>query len=282
MIIYHHDDMDGITSAAIINHFLRDSEAKYYAVNYGDTWDVNEVREEVVYVVDFSFPDMELLSNSCKQLIWIDHHKTAMEQQAAAWNDPAIEGERSLVYAGCELTWRYMAPATLMPKIVQYVGDIDMWEFTLKETIPIAEAANIELTTYDNPMWLRLFNSNFQKHQLEILFERGKILLQAKELRINKAYKSGVDINFDGLKVRLVNSTTDMSEIGQRIYEAGYDVAMVWRMINQKVVVSFRSNRVAVDKIAQKFGGGGHKYAAGATLTFKQLTDLYEGLANGD
>ena len=268
--------MDGITSAAIINHFLRDKEAKYYAVNYGDMWDANEVREEVVYVVDFSFPDMNALNNACKQLIWIDHHKTAMEQQAAAWNDPAIEGERNLVYAGCELTWRYMAPTTLIPKIVQYVGDIDMWEFTLKDTIPIAEAANIELTTYNNPMWLRLFNSNFQGHQLEILNERGKILLQAKALRIEKAYKSGVDITFNGLRARIINSTTDMSEIGQKVYESGYDLAIVWRTIGHKVVVSFRSNSHAVDKIAQQFGGGGHKNAAGATLTFEQLMNLYE------
>ena len=275
MIVYHHDDLDGITSAAIINYTLRDKNAKYYAVNYGDTWNLDEVKDEVVYVVDFSFPDMQLLNDSCKQLIWIDHHKTAMERQAVAWNNPDIDGERSLDYAGCELTWRYMAPTTLMPKIVQYVGDIDMWEFTLKDTIPIAEAANVELTTYDNPMWLRLFNPNFQGHQIELLKERGKILLQAKELRINKAYKSGVDINFNGLKARIVNSTTDLSEIGQKIYESGYDLAMVWRLIGDKVVVSFRSNRVPVDTIAQQFGGGGHKNAAGATLDMKQLMSIY-------
>ena len=276
MIIYHHDDLDGITSAAIINYTMRDKNAKYYAINYGDTWDHNEVRNEVVYVVDFSFPDMQLLKNACKQLIWIDHHKTAMEQQAAAWADESIAGERDLNYAGCELTWRYLHPATLTPKIVQHVGDIDMWEFTLKDTIPIAEAANIELTTYDNPMWLRLFNPNFQRHQLDILLERGKILLTAKDLRINKGFKSGTDIRFKGLKVKIVNATSDMSEIGQKIYESGYDLAIVWRFIHDKVVVSFRSNRVAVDKIAQEFGGGGHKYAAGATLTMEQLIELYK------
>lgn len=276
MIIYHHDDMDGITSAAIINYFLKDDNAKYYAVNYGDMWDVNEVHNEVVYVVDFSFPNMRELSAACKQLIWIDHHKTAMEQQAAAWNDESIEGERNLKYAGCELTWMYMAPTTLMPKIVQYVGDIDMWEFTLDNTIPIAEAANYELTTYNNPMWLRLFNKNFENHQLEILLERGKVLLQAKTLRIDKAYNAGTDIIFEGYKTRIVNATSDMSEIGQKIYKSGYDVAIVWRYSKNQVLLSFRSDKVAVDALARKFGGGGHKYAAGATLTMEQLMELYK------
>lgn len=125
MIVYHHDDLDGITAAAIIHHSIGDGVFK--AVNYGDTWTLDEVQNEVVFVVDFSFLNMVALRDACKQLVWIDHHKTAMEMQQAAWCDSTINGLRSLDFAGCELTWMYLHPNELMPDIVRYVGDIDMW-----------------------------------------------------------------------------------------------------------------------------------------------------------
>ena len=275
MIIYHNDDLDGITAAAIIYNEFK--TGVYIPVNYGDMWNPEDVKDAVVYVVDFSFPDMYALKNACHTLVWVDHHKSAMDNQPAAWNDTSIEGNRSLEYSGCELTWMYFYDDP-MPGIVKYVGDRDMWKFALEDTIPVAEAANYELTSYNSLMWRRLFNPKFANHQIEILKERGNVLLQAKNLRIEKAYKSGKDIHFNGLKTRIVNASADISEIGERIYTSGYDLAIVWRIVDDKAVVSFRSaanSNVLVNTIAQQFGGGGHPHAAGATLSIDKIMELY-------
>ena len=80
------------------------------------------------------------------------------------------------------------------------------------------------------------------------------------------------------MKARIVNASADISEIGQRIYTSGYDLAIVWRMVDDKAVVSFRSaadSNVLVNTIAQQFGGGGHPHAAGATLSIDKIMELY-------
>lgn len=276
IIVYHHNDLDGIASAAIIYNIV--DTGKYIPTNYGDIWNHKDVKDAVVYVVDFSFPDMYALKDACKELIWIDHHKSAMERQAQAWNDATIKGIRDLNYAGCELTWMYFNSIINMPEIIKYIGDFDMWEFTLPDTKPVTEAATYELTSHDTDMWADLFNPVLEKLHIKKLKDNGNILLKAKELRIDKAYKSGTDVIFHGFTARIVNASADVSEIGERIYQNGYNIALVWRMVDDQVVLSFRSggDGPAVDTFAKIYGGGGHKHAAGAQLTFDDLMEIYK------
>ena len=275
MIIYHHDDLDGITAAAIIYNEFK--TGVYIPVNYGDMWNPEDVKDAVVYVVDFSFPDMYALKNACHTLVWVDHHKSAMDNQPAAWNDQSIEGKRSLEYSGCELIWMYFYDDP-MPGIIKFVGDRDMWKFAYLQTKAITEAAAYKLKHHECFMWDELFNPKLEYKALETLYDNGVILLEAQYDRIEKAYESGKDIYFNGLKTRIVNASADISEIGQRIYTSGYDLAIVWRMVDDKAVVSFRSaanSNVLVNTIAQQFGGGGHPHAAGATLSIDKIMEWY-------
>lgn len=102
--IYHHADYDGLLSAAVVLHFIPD------AVLHG--WDYNEPTPvipddcETLYIVDLSVPD---LMND-PRLIWIDHHKSAIEKWDNAvshFTGKIIPGIRIDGVAACRLCWHY-------------------------------------------------------------------------------------------------------------------------------------------------------------------------------
>lgn len=104
---YHSADLDGHCSGAIVK-FL-DPNAKLYPINYGQDFPWDEIYStDTVVMVDFSlqpFPDMVRLASKCV-LIWIDHHKTAIEDyNASGLNLPGIRREG---IGACQLTWEYL------------------------------------------------------------------------------------------------------------------------------------------------------------------------------
>lgn len=114
---YHKADLDGVCSAAIVKHFVPDVEL--YGIDYGEEFPVcfndpglvecaNATNKRTVYMVDFSLPvaDMEKLTK-VSNLVWIDHHKTAIDAAAEMQLNP--RGMRSSEYAACELCWAWCA-----------------------------------------------------------------------------------------------------------------------------------------------------------------------------
>ena len=84
----------------------------------------------------------------------------------------------------------------------------------------------------------------------------------------------------DGKDILVVNASHWMSEIGARL-SPDCDFAMIWYYDHEdkRIKVSLRSfhDTVDVSEIAKKFGGGGHKKAAGFTLNGDtQIEDLFQ------
>lgn len=278
VICYYHDDLDGIASAAIVKNAFQ-SDIELIRVNYGDMWKPEDVKGNEVFVLDFSFPNMLDLAHSCRVLNWVDHHRTAMEQQKKAWDSEEIFGIRSLDKAGCELTFEYMHPAgTPVPDIIKYISDMDMWKFNYERTRAICEAAQYELTGPDSDLWPILFTPALADQLLDDLEVHGSVLLEAKRQRVKRIFEKGTDVALFGQRARLMNATSDISEAGEYVYsKTEYDMAVLWQVIEGKVVLSFRSNSVDVGKIAERLGGGGHKTASGAIVDFPTLLKIMEG-----
>jgi oligoribonuclease NrnB/cAMP/cGMP phosphodiesterase (DHH superfamily) len=278
IICYYHDDLDGIASAAIVKNYFQ-SDIELIRVNYGDMWKSEDVEGNEVFVLDFSFPSMMDLAHSCRVLNWVDHHRTAMEQQKRAWNSEDIFGIRSLDKSGCELTFEYMNPAGKpVPDIIKYIGDMDMWKFNYKRTRVICEAAQYDLTGPNSDLWPILFTPALADQILDDLEVHGSMLLEAKRQRVKRIFEKGTDVTLFGQRARLMNATSDISEAGEYVYsQSEYDMAVMWQVVSGEVVLSFRSNSVDVGKIAEQFGGGGHKAASGATVDFPTLLKIMEG-----
>ena len=282
-ICYYHDDMDGILSAAIVKTVYPNCE--FVRMQYGydehDFMAYELGKYDFVFVVDFSFTKdiMDRLRESAtKEFVWCDHHKSAKEKLSELWGSDKIGGFRDLTKSGCMLTWEWFNPHENVPEVVKLVQDYDLWKFEYGDrTRAFGETAFL-LTDPTSPVLsVMLDDCKIAKSLIDEYIQKGAILLEAKQARIEKSFKAGKDITLYGHKTRACNSNHDISNLGNYCCKQGYDIGLVWSMRGNKIILGFRSiGDIDVSLIAKEFGGGGHKNASGAETTLTNLRWMLE------
>lgn len=276
-VCYYHGDADGIVSGAIVKKFFKNHtiDVECIKVNYGEVPKYEDNLENCI-VVDFSFDEktMKKLIENSKNFIWIDHHKTAKEKLENIWEDKNICGIRNLNYAGCYLTWEYFFPKCSIPPSVKYIGDRDIWKFEFgKNTKAFYEMFNLKYKEVNDNVILDIFVKECEEDYIE----KGKILIEKRKEQVELAYstrKESVFV-FKGYKTCIINSQENISEIGEYCYNKGYDIVLIWNIKGNKMYCSLRSKDIDVSKIAEKYGGGGHKNASGFVGDYSFLEKIY-------
>lgn len=136
--LYHGTDLDGFCSGAIYAQHaeVNGLPAKLIPANYG--WDLpwEEFTGAEVTLIDFSiqpFSEFERLIAIAKHVLWIDHHKSAIDDYCKAANRLVAEHAAFNVMvdveqAGCELAWEYYFPHQPVPRGVHLLGRYDVWD----------------------------------------------------------------------------------------------------------------------------------------------------------
>ena len=138
VIVYHRADLDGKCAGAILKR--RFPEAELVPYNYGDEFQVTDYRDARVIMVDCSlqpFDRMMKLADLCS-LLWIDHHKSAIEEfstKAELLGRPPFEHIVDTTSAGCELAWLYAYPGVSPPAVVWLLGRYDVWDHGAHEDV---------------------------------------------------------------------------------------------------------------------------------------------------
>ncbi len=269
---YHSADLDGHSSGAIIKH--RFPEAELHPINYNQPfpWEII-TSADTVYMVDFGlqpFEKMVRLSASCR-LIWIDHHISAIE--ACKAYGETILGKREVGKAACELTWEYLYPNIGMPKFVHLLGRYDVWDHRDHaewdmEILPFHYGLGIEDTDPSRnwAFWDNLFKADNAVY--ECIIGHGKVILAyVTQSNIHYMRSHAYEIQFEGLRALVVNIGNVSSKFFENMYTpAKHDIMIAYSCIRgQFWGVTLYSDKPEVDcaVLAQKYGGGGHKGAAG-------------------
>jgi oligoribonuclease NrnB/cAMP/cGMP phosphodiesterase (DHH superfamily) len=279
-ICLYHDDPDGCCAAAIVRRALGD-QILLHPLEIGGPipWVSIETCAQVV-LVDFSLPlgDMERLAEG-RKLVWIDHHKTSLAQLGEAMAE--IPGERSLEAAACVLTWQTFFPDVPMPWAVALIGDRDIWKMDYPETRAFSEGLfQEEIEPSNDRLWRRLLRGD--EDLLRQLIERGRVLYEARLKSIkNIVSHNGFKTSFEGHDTLVVNHPGN-GDIGEYIRRAGFTLAYCYVEVVRNGVlqttVTLYSDQIDVSEIARKYGGGGHRGAAGFQFTRSDRPFPHEGV----
>lgn len=274
MKCFHHTDHDGHASGAIVKY--ANPECVLFPLDYDSVFPMSKmVPGETVVMVDVSLKlaDMQKLSKIC-QLIYIDHHKSSIEEirKANLVLDGLVDYEE--VRAACELTWMYYFPELDLPVAISLLGQYDT--FDLSE-----ECLNFEygLRSIDTDpsknmqFWKDLFesgnnNNPFDNTLIEDISEDGVIIRKYLEL-FNKQYiqPKMFLVEFEGLRFLTINHPRTDSTVFDGIFnKTDYDAMMVFRRIKDCWSVSLygaENNSHDLSIIAKKYGGGGHAGSCG-------------------
>lgn len=185
-IIYHREDLDGKSSASIIQYFLPEgTEIEFIGYNYEEDYAFLDAIPDasIVYQVDCSFPN-EIIEKLMKRVDfrWIDHHQSAVDRIKGTEIEKC-KGIRVIGKAACELTWEWCAKNLSednkpLPAIIKYLGRKDVWD---QSYFPKAMYLDVSLTSLD----LDPSEENRSK---------WKLLLEASEEELNNNVERGKKI----------------------------------------------------------------------------------------
>ena len=296
LVIYHDNCMDGFAAAWAASKFLPKDSTIFAACNYGQSPPAMISGMECIYIVDFSFP-RETLVEMCrfaKNVVVLDHHKTAQEALSNWFDKPAnLCIEFNMHNSGARITWDYFAARNhashnglYVPLLIDYVEDRDLWKFSLQHSKEInAYIANIPKSFPNYEEMNRCLGYKFEECQrigAHLLLQHQTICEQiandAREITLHISEKEG-SVSCAKTYTGLASNCTGQfaSEVGNLLairsgtfgatYCSSKDGAVKW---------SLRScEDYDVSNIAKHFGGGGHKNAAGFTLYANEDLNMY-------
>lgn len=278
--IYHAHCLDGFGAAYAVWKKFGD-EIEYYPASYSE--DPPDVTGMDVIMVDFSYkrPELEKMLERCRSMIVLDHHKTAEAelnflQKSRGRDHPEGEYAAAALFdmsrSGAVITWHYFHPDEPIPKLLLHIQDRDLWLFDLPNTKEICAALFLK------PMEFRYWDYLARRSVLTLVEEGTIIMLSTTKQITDFIAAAAMRTLFDDYDVPILNAPFMWaSEAGHIMAEdEAFSITYYDHAKGRKY--SLRSTGVGVDvaEIAVRFGGGGHRNAAGFDLTKHQLNHLQD------
>lgn len=282
LCIYHIADHDGKGSAAIVKNLYPETEL--YGLNHDMEIPYEEIaKHDKVIVCDISLPIDYMFELSEKiDFTWIDHHVSVIEQyeKKIAEGCKPIKGIRKIGTAAIILTWKYFYPDKRVPLGIKLLGLNDIFDLEDKRVRPFEYAVQaLGVNKPTERIWKEIINDTINVNEM---VERGRAILQYIHNRNYRLVRGQAFVSeFEGYKCICANMPQGYSEFYDSLDNIDdYDV-MVNFFMNKKNLwnLSFYTakDHINVSKLAEKFGGGGHAKAAGASA----LNELPEFLRKG-
>ena len=274
--IYHSIDLDGWTSAAIVKHKFPKCELIGY--NYGQKVPFDKIEKgDRVIMCDISFSpeDLKKLIEKTSDVIWIDHHISAIKDYEEAIKKGGIlegiklPGKRSTKKAACELTWEYLYPNKKMPETVELLGLYDSFRHKGTENEDKVLMFQYGARAYftDPHSCMRLLQTAFP---VEKLVEKGESIYKYLCVDAKNAYEQSFPIEIEDNKFAASNKERmNPINFGINYHKDGYDGFASFWFSGKHWNWSLYSDNDKTDcsKICKKYGGGGHFGAAGMEMS---------------
>lgn len=263
LIIYHSKCKDGFCAAWVASKVF--PNAVFHAAGYGS--EPPDVENKDVFILDFSYPPDDLIKMNyyANSLIVLDHHKTAQE---ALSNLPFAIFDMG--QSGAGLTYRHLKKFVSAVNIhdydklewvVGYVEDRDLWKFQLEDSRDVNSYISIIPLRFS--AWDELVTIG--RHTAA---KYGKVVRQRTDQYVEEVSQHSRIVEFEGYNIPVVNAShMDISELVGALAEMNSFIPFAigwWQRSDGKFQYSLRSRGdFDVSLVAKRYGGGGHKNAAG-------------------
>lgn len=268
-IIYHANCPDGF-AAALAAHLFFKARPDYNSFKKNITYHKGhhgkappDCSGKQVYIVDFSYKQEHMLQlcQQAKQVTLIDHHISAMSELEGLDQQCAnLQLHFDMKHSGAVLAWQYFHQAS-PPRLFEHIQDNDLWQFKIPRTREIISAIMSYPMSFE--VWEKWLNDQLS---LTELYAEGVILNRQRDRQILKYKNRARSGKIAGYTVPVVNAPSNIgSELLNQLSD-GHAFAASYEDRPDKRIWQLRSGgekAIDVAKVAQLFGGGGHKNASG-------------------
>ena len=286
LLMTHAGCMDGSTCATLFRAAGGDpSNIAFSHPGYDSTdsilRDLLESFDGFILIADLSISyEMAKSIDGLGRVKILDHHKSAIPLGEFDWCDIDVENSR----CGSRMLFDFIQKEMNTQSVAEYrdlvdlSDDYDRWQKQY--------ALSTKLNEYHNSVGQRFFIERFIKNSKVSFTENEKFLLKIEKGRKERYIKSKrkkcviIDKNIDGndLKIAFVLSGEYQSSLGESLYSDPYLGVDAVVMVSDKSI-SFRAHPdcpLDLSTLAMLNGGGGHKKAAGCSLSNVLEDDLLD------
>lgn len=288
VMLYHANCADGFGAAWAA--WMKWGDAlDYRPASYGEE-PPTDLAGKHVLIGDFSYKRDALaaLAETTASLVILDHHKSAVDELQpwramvdkqnspltidallSAWEDDRIGhtvASFDMKRSGARMVWDFCFPGEGAPRLIELIEDRDLWRFQYEDTKPFG-------------LWLRSEPFDFERweliaQELNDARDSHRLLSEAKAMQrfFDQKVSEIAGLSREGMVgghvVPLCNCPPMFaSEVGHKLLDDHPAAPFVACYSDQGKARGYslrsRDDRLDVSEIARKFGGGGHRNAAG-------------------
>jgi hypothetical protein len=326
-IIYHDADFDGKLSNEVCRYWLSKHHPEAAIHSYG--WDygrplplpyIDEARTttmgwpcfDAIYIVDLSVDELMSRPELRDKIVWIDHHKSAIEKwdrrSEVAAGPGMFTGVRIDGVAACRLCWQWLAfengphgdprlhPSDIYtpskqdyidrkvnePQLIRLAGEYDIWD----HRDPNAKILQFGLRACSSRELRELVAWQFDGRPegcglLENVIGGGRLIKSYMDKQ-NEEYAAQMagDVIWEGLIFLAINSSHRNSDAFLGAIKDHHDALLNWRFDPKSKLATVSLYHAPgkehhdLSLIAAKYGGGGHKGACGFRVNLSTLEQI--------
>lgn len=294
LVISHEDDIDGL--GGVILGYLAFKDIDYMLIHVNEQTEivdfVKNSNYEKVFITDLGLEDKiaDEINELGMNILHFDHHETNVYASKYAFSTVEIQ-RNGISTCGTELFYLYLKENNLLKDnalIKRFVEDTrayDTWDWVKNNNVEANDLNKlfgiVGIDTYISKMVDKLRNNN-----KDIFDETDKYLIELKTQEENELIelsdKSLIIREKDGLKFGIVFGNKFLSIIGNTLCNRHPELDYMLLIDPLEMKASLRSVRIDVSKVAESYGGGGHKYAAGFGLNEEKFKSLLKIIINSD
>ena len=273
LCIYHANCADGFTSAWAV--WKKHPDTEFFEGIHGEA--PPDCKGRDVVIVDFSYKRATLIevAKKAKSVLILDHHKSA-EADLVDLPDN-VTAIFDMNRSGAMMTWQHYHPDKAPSFLIEHVQDRDLWRFSMEQTR--AFQANLFSLEYTFENWDMVNNLCADDYKYWSFVSAGEAIERKHFKDVNELIKvAATRSTIAGFDVPTLNAPYFYSSDAGHIMGAGEPFAACYWDTPKGRVYSLRSEEGGQDvsEIAVKFGGGGHKHAAGFTIRFDEIATIMD------
>lgn len=275
MICFHHNDLDGRCAGALVSRYMccRNIDC-FIEVDYVKVPDASMIkRGEDVFIVDYCYTkatvsQLKGIIEKAGHVVWIDHHKSSSDllldiNEYDFLTNSKVKIVVDTKLCGAALTYMYFEyeSGNAMPRFLRYVDDWDRWAKRYPESYKFKLGMDAIDHSPTAKIWIDLM---FDPDVTERVLQSGDIIEDYVTSHNHEYCKQfAFKCVLNGLKCYALNLRENSKAFGDLINHCDAVVTFVFNGTSYQYSIYSTKQDIDCAKIAECYGGGGHRGAAG-------------------
>ena len=283
LVLYHGKGCPDGFAAALAAWLFYGGKAEFVGLDHGDVKSVSDLPDMVgraVYILDFSFSAdiLRAIDERAAKLVMLDHHKSAADLLTGFTCRCGVV-HFDMKKSGARLAWEYFLPDQVVPDLVRYVEDRDIWVWQYPESASYLAALDME--PFEFARWQEIVA--FDAEQTALFQARGHAMDEKFTMLAQDMAEHALPLNFNGIDGLMVNASSAFhSLVGDLLCKKSGTFALMWTVDKKGVVKAGLRSQPGFNCIplAESMRGGGHAQACGFKMPRDRLPELLSGIFN--